>query len=504
MRAAIYIRVSSEEQARHGYSLDAQRAACRERALALGAEAVLECADEGVSGTLLDRPGLTRLRELVHRGEVDRVIIYDPDRFARRLSHQLLVTEEIERAGVILEFINFEWQDTPEGKLFYSLRGAIAEYEREKIRLRTTAGRLQKARSGKLPFAFEPYGYRYDKIQAQLVVNPEEAVVVHRIFRELATAHASLNGLAKALTADGVRTRMGRPTWHRQVVRQIARNPVYLGIYYANQHAEDPRHGTGSTVRNRRDRTRPREEWIAVAVPTLVDPEIWHAAQKAMDGRAEGWRSADRGDYLLSGLLRCGGCGRTMTGHRTNHWGRKVFEYTCRKTTAGSPLSECHHRVDRDVLDATVWRQVVSWLTDTKELQRSWLQEQGPESALVRRLRTVEERLQKARRARETLLTALDDQLVGGEDALGHLKTLRAREVEWDAEQRRLRTQVAAERSGTMPALDDDEARQWLARLEEDLPLTERRRIVGCLITRVVVGRGDLTLYARGPNAWRS
>ena len=151
VRAAIYVRVSSEEQAQHGYSLDAQRHACRIRAQQLGATTMVEFADEGVPGTILERPGLTKLRQAVMRRDVDVVVIYDPDRFARSLAHQLLVTDEIERAKIRLDFVNFEWQNTPEGKLFYAMRGAFSEYEREKIRLRTSTGRIQKARQGKLP-----------------------------------------------------------------------------------------------------------------------------------------------------------------------------------------------------------------------------------------------------------------------------------------------------------------------------------------------------------------
>lgn len=503
MTAAIYVRVSSEEQARHGYSLDAQRAACRQRALALGAETVLECADEGVSGTLLDRPGLTLLRDLVRRRAVDAVIIYDPDRFARRLSHQLLVTEEIERAGVALEFINFEWQNTPEGKLFYSLRGAIAEYEREKIRLRTTVGRLQKARSGKLPFAFEPYGYRYDKTEAQLVVHPDEAAVVARIFHELSTARNGLNGLAKALSADGVKTRTGRVTWHRQVVRQIARNPVYLGVYYANRY--DPEglgpQGVGPAATKRRGRERPRDEWIAVPVPALVEAGTWHRAQAAMDGRAERWRAAARSDYLLSGLLHCRFCGRTMTGRRANHWGRKVFEYTCRKTTAGSPSIGCNRRVEAKTLEGAVWGQVASWLRDPVLLEAAWLKEHGPESALERQLRSVEEGLRKARRARETLLKALDGHLVSQEEALTHLRTMKDREDDLDARHRQLLARIALEDAEGMRSLEEDEARHWLEQLEESLPMAERRLVLRCLVTQILVGREDLTLYVRGPLA---
>ena len=232
MIVGIYLRISSEGQARRGYSLLAQRESCTRRAQALGASQILEFADEGVSGSVLDRPGLKALRSMVKEGKIQCVVIYDPDRFARHLSHQLIVTEELERARVRLEFVNFDWQNTAEGKLFYSMRGTIAEYEREKIRLRTMTGRIEKARQGKYPLGIAPYGYDYE--DGQLHIVESQAKVVRRIYSEV-TVGWGLNGIAKRLTADGIPTQKERSTWHRQVVRQIARNSVCMGIFYANR-----------------------------------------------------------------------------------------------------------------------------------------------------------------------------------------------------------------------------------------------------------------------------
>ena len=124
MRVAIYRRVSSEEQALHGFSLEAQREACINKAKEIGATSILEFADEGETGKTLDRPGLESLRQAIADGLIDCVVILDPDRFSRKLSHQLLLTEEFEKAGVELVFVNFEWQDSPEGGcLLYTGRG---------------------------------------------------------------------------------------------------------------------------------------------------------------------------------------------------------------------------------------------------------------------------------------------------------------------------------------------------------------------------------------------
>ena len=113
MRAAVYIRVSTEEQAVHGYSLSEQKEACCKRAKELGADEVLVFADEGVSGAVLDRPGLNALRDAVDSGQVECIILRDPDRLSRKLAHQLFLSEEFEKAGVRLEFLDFEGKTTP-------------------------------------------------------------------------------------------------------------------------------------------------------------------------------------------------------------------------------------------------------------------------------------------------------------------------------------------------------------------------------------------------------
>ena len=97
MRAAVYARVSTEEQAKHGYSLDEQIQACSSRATELGATEVLVFRDEAISGATLDRPELNKLRDLIAQGEIDLLVMRDPDRFSRKLSYQLILTEEFEK-----------------------------------------------------------------------------------------------------------------------------------------------------------------------------------------------------------------------------------------------------------------------------------------------------------------------------------------------------------------------------------------------------------------------
>src|SRR5579875_1366259 len=116
MHGAIYTRVSTLDQAEEGLSLDTQREAGEALARELGASSV-EVLEDAFTGTSLDRPAMNRLRDMVRARQVDLIVVYDPDRCSRDLSDLLIVTREIERAGVRLEFVNFDWQRTPQGML---------------------------------------------------------------------------------------------------------------------------------------------------------------------------------------------------------------------------------------------------------------------------------------------------------------------------------------------------------------------------------------------------
>src|SRR5262245_66626515 len=138
MRAAIYARVSTEEQAER-FGLTSQVTELRALAERLGyaIPSGAEFLDDGYSSATLERPALTRLRDAAKAGAFQIALVHDPDRLSRRLAHQLLLSDELERAGVRLEYLTTPRTDTPEGRLLGHVKGVIAEYEREKSRERT-------------------------------------------------------------------------------------------------------------------------------------------------------------------------------------------------------------------------------------------------------------------------------------------------------------------------------------------------------------------------------
>jgi site-specific DNA recombinase len=494
--------VSTDEQAEHGYSLGHQREECHQRALHLGATEIREFADEGVSGAILDRPGLSSLRAAVRAGAIGLVVVYDPDRLARKLAYQLLVTEEIETAGARLEFVNFEWRNTPEGQLFYALRGAVAQYEKEKIRERTMAGRRQKAKSGKMPSGFAAYGYTYDPERQTLVVNPTEADVVRRVFHLLVNEGMGINGIAHRLTQEGVPTRRGSPAWHRVVVRQIVQNPVYTGTFYANRMDCE---GMGlnrhlASGQRHAMRVRAREEWIPVPVPPILDEALWRRAQEVMTQARRLMHTHPRSDYLLSGLVTCADCGVPMAGTRRNNWGTKVRGYTCRRSWAGAKSTGCGRFVRADPLEDAIWTKVAGWVADPDLLVTAVTGETVGVGEQVRdEIRQIEQALRNAEQGKRNMLSVLERHLAEPDECLDALRRIRQRIADLHARRRELETSLADPRPDDIDRIRAW-AGEWLAGgALDDLPFERRRLLVRQLVVGVTVHEATLVVRARIP-----
>lgn len=483
--AGIYLRVSSEEQAQHGYSLAVQRERCLETAHRLGAYRVWEFADEGVSGSVLNRPALNQLREAVRQGEVDLVVVYDPDRFARNVAHQLLITEEIERCGARLEFVNFEWKNTPEGQMFYTIRGAVAQYEREKIRERTMAGRLQKARQGKLPLGVSPYGYVYNGSKQQLEIAEDEAQVVRLLYYRFVTEDIGYLGLACWLNKNCIPTKKRAGCWKRQVVKQILTSSIYKGVFYANRF--DCR-GVGlNRFREKSERVRPglrpRAEWIAIAVPPIVDAVLWEKAQeKASSLRLARTQSRVR-NYLLKGLLHCGICGGRLYGRYSRSRLRDYLYYTCAGIKDGTKLHGTYS-LSAAALEKTVWQLAERCFQDHDLLREEMLRLLSG-SDLDWRLNWILNQIGKIEEARGCFLALVESGAVGEEEAEGYLTRLKERLAELRGKELEIKREKARrETQGEKTvALAMQEAAAGAFSLSEE----QKRQLLCLVVERIVV-----------------
>src|SRR5262245_32380211 len=224
VNVAVYARVSSDRQKKNE-TIASQTAALRERARQMGAalpeEWVFE--DDGHSGATLTRPALERLRDLVAAVQIDVVLVYAPDRLARKFAYQALLIEEFTRAGTRVEFVNGPRGDSPEDQLLVQFQGMFAEYEKAQLAERYRRGKTYRARSGSVNvLSGAPFGYRFTRKTpehgARYEIIEHEAAIVAELFRRYANDGASIAELTRWLTGQGVPTRTGKSRWDRSVV----------------------------------------------------------------------------------------------------------------------------------------------------------------------------------------------------------------------------------------------------------------------------------------------
>ncbi|MBA2712931.1 MAG: recombinase family protein, partial [Rubrobacteraceae bacterium] len=232
-KAVLYARVSTEEQAKRGYSLAQQLEALRGYAVREGYEVIGEVRDEAQSGASLDRPGLDSVRDLVAGGGVSVVLAQDRDRFAREPAYHYLLRREFEEHGCKLKALNDHGNDSPEGELTDGILDQLAKYERAKTAERTRRGRLRKAREGKVPGNGVPdYGFNFKEARDGYRVNPETMPLVERVIRMVGEEGTPIRGVAGALNRDGVPAPNGE-RWNSTFVRNVIRDDVYRSLSYA-------------------------------------------------------------------------------------------------------------------------------------------------------------------------------------------------------------------------------------------------------------------------------
>src|SRR3954466_13785151 len=199
-RAAIYARVSSDQQAER-QTIASQVSDLLARAATEGRDIGEEFRflDDGQSGASLVRPALERLRDLVAMAAIDVTYVHAPDRLARSYAHQAVLVEEFARAGADVVILNRPIGQTPEDTLLLQLQGMFAEYERTRMIERSRRGKRHLAQAGVVSVLTQaPYGYRYVGREAgggtaRFEVAEDKAEVVRRIFHWVGQERVSLS-----------------------------------------------------------------------------------------------------------------------------------------------------------------------------------------------------------------------------------------------------------------------------------------------------------------------
>ncbi len=365
MRVAIYARVSTDAQEARG-TMGSQLAVLRERVVSEAHELVAEYSDEGLSGARLDRPGLDALRDGAEAGLFEGVWCLSADRLARMYAWQFIILDELSRHGVSVRFHDTpQLEDDPQARLLTQVQGVIAEYERAKIVERNRRGKLWRSRAGEVVYWKVPYGYRRvprtGACPAHLEVFEPEAAIVRRIFDEYVRKDISMRQIIIGLHRDGIRSPMGREYWSSASLSRLLHNEAYIGRAYYNRTELVAQRGQAGRHRQVR---RPRDQWIAIEVPAILDEAVFEAVERvSRDNSRWNPRRAEHGHWLLRGLVRCGHCGVGVFCHRMRGRNGTLHRYYyCRNhdpVRAGGEHRRCPERnIRADELDTFVFEQV--------------------------------------------------------------------------------------------------------------------------------------------------
>jgi site-specific DNA recombinase len=323
MRVALYARVSTTRQAQ-AQTIEQQltrlHSLAEQHGWTLSNQHIYR--DDGFSGASLNRPGLDRLRDAAAQAAFDAVLITAPDRLARKYVHQVLLIEELEGCGCQVRFSDRPMSQDPHDQLLLQIRGAVAEYERVLITDRMRRGRLAKLRAGQLlPWSRPPYGYQIDpqhprdptRVRADAITS----VIVQQIFAWYLEPQATLYQVTLRLNTAQVATPTGKQRWTTASIRNMLTNPAYTGTAYANRTREvaacKRRSALQPLGRGTSYVRRQAEDWIPIAIPAIVEQEVFAQVQAKLGQNQHQARRNNRAHaYLLRALVSCGHCQHSM------------------------------------------------------------------------------------------------------------------------------------------------------------------------------------------------
>jgi site-specific DNA recombinase len=339
--AVIYLRVSSKEQAEkggeaEGYSIPAQREACRRKAGSLRAAVVEEFVERGESAKTADRPELQRLLDFIREQSVKYVIVHKVDRLARNRADDVAISLAIHQAGAELVSVSENIDQTPSGLLLHGIMSSIAEFYSRNLATEVIKGSVQKAKNGGTP-GRAPIGYLNVRRMMEgreirtVEPDPERGPLMAWAFEAYASGDWTIRGLLDELTARGLTTVPGKrgPGKPLEVshLHRLLRHPYYIGV-----------------VRYRGVLYPGKHE-------PLTTPEIWHEVQKLLTAKNYAGEKQRKHPHYLKGSVYCGQCGSRLivtyaTGRRGGTYpyficvGRQQKRSACKQRAIGIEQAE--------------------------------------------------------------------------------------------------------------------------------------------------------------------
>lgn len=330
---AIYCRVSTDEQAEFGYSIDEQKRLLEEWCKA-NDYIIYKCySDRGISGkNIKDRPALKELLSDAKEGKFDMVISWKINRVSRKLEDVLKIVNILEKNNITFKSYSEPFEtDTPAGRMQFQMMALIGEFERGTIAQNVKMGMIAKAKSGNwcggrvLGYDLVPNNSPEEekKGKNKLEINEKEAEIVRFIFNEYSKGKG-YKAIINQINKLGYKTKKGN-SFAVGAIRDILTNPVYIGEirYNVRQNWSE----------KRRRNINPNPIRVKGKHKAIIDKELWDKVQLILESKKGKPSRIYDGEYPLTGILRCPKCGAGMVISRTTNTladgSKKRIAYYC-------------------------------------------------------------------------------------------------------------------------------------------------------------------------------
>lgn len=335
-KAIIYTRVSTDEQAKNGLSLDGQLRACQDYAVHNDLEVARVFREEGESAKTTKRPQLMAMLDYCqkNKGQTKNLIIFKVDRLARQAEDHLIIKAALKKVGVTLISVTEPIEDTTTGRLMETMLAGFAQFDNEVRAERSTGGMVARIEQGGWPFV-APIGYRNKKDSSgRPTLEPDQkSAAVASWLRKFATGNYTQLDMHELAPKMGVTNKANRPL-SPQMVSNMLRNPVYAGVI-ASKMIEGTRPGLHAA---------------------LITRDEYKTIQSVLEGRRRVsiMHATPEVDWpLRGGFVRCSICTTPITGSIPRGRSARYPKYSCpkcRRSTTGKQVSENKEELHRQFL----------------------------------------------------------------------------------------------------------------------------------------------------------
>ncbi len=504
---AVYARVSTAKQEEEG-TIETQLSAVRDFIERNNYTVVQEYIDNGWSGDILARPQLDQLRQDAKQKRWEAVLIYDPDRLARRYSYQELIMDELREVGVEVIFVTVPSPKNNEDRIVHGMKGLFAEYERVKISERFRLGKMRKVREGNILVSEAPYGYIYipkkDKVHGYYKINKEEAKVVKMIFNFVANEGLTIRGVVKKLQELKIGPRKSkRGVWNTSTLSHLLRNKTYIGeAYYGKSCAVVPERPFNvekyRKIKKTSRKIRPEEEWVKVPVLPIIDRSLFMSAQELLRANFELSKRNRKNEYLLAGKMWCS-CGNRRTGEGSQHGKHLYYRCTDRVHNFPLPPTCTESGINTKIADKLIWQKIVELMSSPKLMSmqiKRWLNEKQKEvSTSVVNVEVIKKEISKLKEEEERYTKAYGVGLISIEKLRGYTISLRDKICLFENQIRQTQEEKRINEA-TLPQKDEIEifAKRAMETLH-DLNFEAKNAIVRSVIDKVVGTQKELQVY---------